>query len=198
MTTTTNLFEDVLKAFTSPASEKHDPATCWFCKSLTGSVSKAAANAKFADEPPTNAEAPKPKSLFAELSEGARKLREEANVKRAREREALTRAFAIVENQIRSLPGTTEGLAGWLYAKNMRGDVSGAGNAFALYLTSTARGVDEYDKAIFSHIQKITVYVQDDAIMVESPTFQLVAAPPAHVTRLVRGIREGMYPNLVK
>lgn len=119
-----------------------------------------------------------------------------AQVSRDQEREAVTRAVHIVEQTIRKLPTSASGIAGFLQGLGYKGNQTSTGNALAVYLTDRIKEGLSYTE--FARLGKTpTVYADQNAIIVETPIFQMCIDIPYHVRFVVSGINSGRWPAIV-
>lgn len=138
-----------------------------------------------------------PEDTKEDVKARLRDLEANAAIERTREREAITRALAKVDNGLKLLPDTANGAAGYLQALDIRGDLSGEGNAVAKFLKRVGTGLHWAEQAIQGHMDGIKIFATQYEIAITSTNFQVSMTPPAHVTRLIGQLYSGDHPKLV-
>lgn len=120
-----------------------------------------------------------------------------SQVQRDREREAVTRAVHVVERQIRRMPASASGIAGYLQALGYSGDKTSTGNALAKYLKDKITESGCWEDPAFGKDTSVAVYADANAIIVETPIFQMCIDIPFHVRFVISGIQNERWPAIV-
>lgn len=116
------------------------------------------------------------------------------------ERQYMGTAASVVDQELRRVPTSANGLAGYLQGAGYKGDKTGAGNALAMYLNAKVETRIALSKILFPSLEGIffKVFVEANGLIIESKRLQLCIDPPYWQRSFVEALRRGDYPQLLK
>lgn len=141
-----------------------------------------------------------PEQLEAKAKAKAAQDRQDRWTREDFERQYMGTAASIVDRELRKVPTSANGLAGFLQGSGYKGDKTGAGNALAVYLNSRVESRIALSKILFPSMEGVSykVFVEANGLIIESRRLQLCIDPPYWQRSFVEALRRGDYPELLK